>query len=87
MQLRALAKTQTEGSIEIAPNPVKDFLTIQNAANKTVQIINLMGQVVLREEKLASDKLDVQTLPAGTYLVTVSEAGKIIEQQKIIKQD
>jgi hypothetical protein len=86
-QPSTLAKTQTEGNLEIAPNPVKDFLTIQNAANKMVQVVNLMGQVVLREEKLASDKLNVQTLPAGSYLVTVSEEGKMIGQQKIVKQD
>jgi Secretion system C-terminal sorting domain len=86
-QPSTLAKTQTEGSIEIAPNPVKDFLTIQNATNKTVEVVNLVGQVVLRQEKLASDRLDVQSLPVGTYLITVSEDGKRIGQQKIVKKD
>jgi hypothetical protein len=86
-QPSTLAKLQTESSIEIAPNPVKDFLTIQNATHKTVEVINLVGQVVLRQEKLTSDRLDVQSLPVGAYLITVSEGGKIIGQQKIVKQD
>ncbi len=82
-----LAKVQGGDALQIAPNPVKDFLTIQNAMGKTIEVVNLVGQVVLRQEKLASDTLDMQALPEGTYLITVSEAGTIIGQQKVVKQD
>jgi hypothetical protein len=82
-----LVKKLTDETIVIAPNPVKDILTIQNAAHKTVQITNLVGQVVLKQEKLGSDTLDVRTLATGSYLVTILDANNVVAQQKILKQD
>jgi hypothetical protein len=62
------------------PNPVSDVLNFEaDEANADYQIINLLGQTVLRGT--ASTQINVSALPQGSYILKVGT-----EQVKFIKQ-
>jgi len=74
------------------PNPVVDRLTLDLrslASNSTtLQLRNLAGQVVLTQSVLggSTQELDMQTLPAGVYVLQLpTEAGASLVQ-RIVKQ-
>lgn len=56
--------------ISIFPNPVIDFLNI-DIQNNFVTIFNIYGQKIMYEYILDNNKLDVSTLSAGTYIISV----------------
>jgi len=70
--------------VNIYPNPVETFITIHPANNKSLSVLNLLGEVVLQktisgmEENL---QLDVSFLSPGIYFVRVGG-----ESRKFIKQ-
>lgn len=76
-------------AFKLYPNPSKDgvvYLEPKNADKGSVEIINALGAVVIREEKndqLAKVKIDVSTLPEGTYFVRYKN-GKTIVTEKLI---
>ncbi|MGB0864736.1 MAG: T9SS type A sorting domain-containing protein [Saprospiraceae bacterium] len=70
-------------TIKVFPNPVSDFITIENtAAGEIVQIINLNGQVIF-EFKTQSPITNqpITNLPTGTYFLKIGQ-----ETQTIIIQ-
>lgn len=76
-----------DGRIEIYPSLVTSNLYIHAGGNITnVQILDLSGKTVLSTLPKNTDNmtLNVESLTAGTYLVRVSTADKLITQ-KIIK--
>ncbi len=73
--------------LKIYPNPVSDFLTMENAASGgTIEIKNLFGTILLTQE-ITSDKslLNLQALPGGLYVGYYRE-NKHQEVFKFIKQ-
>jgi pimeloyl-ACP methyl ester carboxylesterase len=59
----------------IYPNPTRDYITVEGAANATVTICNSLGQQVRHEQiSNASQNISLSGLPAGAYLVTVTGA-------------
>ncbi|GGG60126.1 T9SS type A sorting domain-containing protein [Hymenobacter glacieicola] len=51
-----------------SPNPMSAFLTLRGTTGSPYQLLNQLGQVV-RSGRVSSQPLDVQTLPAGLYLL------------------
>lgn len=57
--------------IKIYPNPVSDFITIENLkTNSLVKIIDTSGKVVLNK-KLSGNSIDVKSLSKGTYFLKI----------------
>jgi rhamnogalacturonan endolyase len=90
----ALANVDTEGDNEIKvdffPNPVKQYLNITLAdnysENPVLQIYNSVGVLILAKEiKGNISNIAMNELPAGTYIVKVSTAMKVITKM-IIKE-
>ncbi len=85
--INAIQNTQT---LSISPNPAKDKISIQssNPVNK-ISINDLLGQSVI-EENYGSGKanpvVNISKLPAGTYIVTVTDAYNKSSIQKIVKE-
>lgn len=78
--------TQTSASsITIYPNPVMNQLNIAGGTSETVNevaITNTLGQVIFKTKQTTS--IDVTSLAAGTYFVTVTtDTGSVTE--KLIK--
>jgi hypothetical protein len=69
--------------LSIYPNPVSNVLTVENTEGDNFQILNLLGQTVLRGQTppLGAGGLDVSALPQGSYFLKVGT-----EQVKFMKQ-
>lgn len=76
-------------SIEIYPNPVKDFLSIENPNLNIdkIQLLDLQGKIVLEQRiSSASIKLDLKNLPKGIYILQLKSNHQILQSEKIIKK-
>jgi len=75
--------------IQIGPNPVIDFLTINvEGINSTsiVELFNMVGELVFSRMMLKTQlKIDFSQLSSGFYLVKVSTSEEVY-QQKIVKK-
>ena len=75
-------------SISIFPNPVKNNLIISNNSEntiKSIEIIDLMGKVVKKENGNINNQFNVSDLASGIYSVNIiSEQGTAIK--KIVKE-
>ncbi|WP_369074765.1 T9SS type A sorting domain-containing protein [Flammeovirga yaeyamensis] len=73
--------------MQIYPNPSNGIITI-NASNwegqKSVEIINILGQVVLQADVKDESTLSLTHLKKGTYLVRVTNELGNIKVKKII---
>lgn len=69
--------------ISVYPNPSTDFIQLENAMDESqVLIYNLSGvQVANRMLETGSDTIEINHLPAGTYIVRVMKDG----QQQTLK--
>lgn len=74
-------------SFKVYPNPVNDILEISAKQNITnVTVFNLLGQQVISKLYNSADaKVDVHSLPQGTYMFRV-ETGSLTKTLKIIKE-
>lgn len=74
------SKTQ---SAEVYPNPVKDILNIKTSGTvKSVEIFNTSGSKV-KEGK--STNIDMKQLPAGMYMVKITDSEGKTTTKKVIK--
>ncbi len=73
--------------VQVYPNPVQHKLYIKNLPQGIpVKLLNISGSLI-KQLTTAGDLtvIDVQSLPAGTYIVQYIESGKV-QQHKIVKQ-
>jgi hypothetical protein len=75
------------GALRIYPNPVKDVLYIEHGQAKTdrLEIFDITGKTLVREEDYAEQSLRVSNLKAGVYILRVTVNGET-SVHKIIKQ-
>ena len=69
-------KNMLNNKIKIYPNPIIDYLTIENNTTKTVDfhIYNIVGQTVMKGKIDANkDKIDVSELPSSVYLLKIEK--------------
>jgi hypothetical protein len=68
----------------VYPNPSSDNLYITGVNCQSIQILDLMGKVVL-EQNTASNQINMETLPAGIYVLNaITDKGLLT--QKIVKK-
>ncbi len=73
--------------IRLYPNPTNSILNISNAAASTVEIYNLLGQLVATKTNISNnDQIEVSRLQAGTYLVKVSKDNAVKVDKLIISK-
>ncbi len=83
-----ISSANTNGTLEVFPNPAFDNLTVKASENiSSIQIINMLGKRVINIEQTneLSKKVDISTLPAGVYFVKVTTADSE-KLMKVIKQ-
>src|ERR1700749_5085470 len=69
----AINNVTTNNTITISPNPAYNEVTIAGATINTVQLINMLGQVVYAKEyNTQKATIDISLLPAGIYFVRVN---------------
>ena len=82
--LGTTADAALAGPLLLFPNPAADRLTVvlpEAEEPATLTLTDVLGRVVLRREAPAAavrtgEALDVHNLPAGTYALTVEQAGR-----------
>ena len=71
----------------VYPNPAKDFIEIINFNSlniKNISILNLNGQIVLREN-FYKNKIDLKALQAGIYFLRIETSNDVQFRKFIIK--
>jgi hypothetical protein len=73
----------------VYPDPVTDKLNINaNTPIENIQIVNILGETVMNssftQNKSATQTIDVSTLQAGVYFVSVLSEGKILTRRFVV---
>jgi hypothetical protein len=79
---------KSENHIQIYPNPFKEFITITdlNEGEKTIQLFDLNGSLLMDEQHLTSTStIDLSSLKQGLYLLKVSQENET-SVFKIVKE-
>ena len=78
---------EAESHVKVYPNPTNGQVTILDDDLCAVEVYNLWGQVVLsRQESGASATLELNRLPAGSYVVRVIENDGTCVLRQVTKQ-
>jgi hypothetical protein len=74
--------------VKLFPNPNQGQFTLQlpEGFEGTIQIRNVLGQLVLSQDSETLNQLDISRFDKGLYMVTVNHGGQILYNQTIIKQ-
>jgi len=79
-------------SFKLYPNPSKDgivYLEPKNADKASIEVFNILGEVVAKEEKesaVTKVKLNLSDLKVGTYFVRYTHQNKIHTEKLIISE-
>ena len=77
----------TSVDFDYFPNPVSDVLTIQSQTTiESIDVYNLMGQLVLNSSAISGGKIDLSPLNSGIYLVKATFDGGHTETLKVVKK-
>ncbi len=73
--------------IKIYPNPATNYFIIDkgNIEIENIKIIDLMGKHII-SERFTTNKIDVQTIPNGIYILVLSSDGEIYNNKIIINR-
>lgn len=66
---------ETNLSFSVLPNPAGDFISIENAQNTELEIIDLTGKSVISISNYNGNVLPINQLVEGTYLVKLMKNG------------
>ncbi len=76
-----IAKNISNNNISVYPNPASSIITIKGVPSGsafTISITNILGQVLFDDRNLTAKgsekQLDVTSLPAGVYMISISSA-------------
>lgn len=80
-----------EPSVQVYPNPAKDFITLKTAKsfakNTHISIIDVTGRILLQQTIIAVTEninLDIRQLPAGRYFLRISSSSALINESFLI---
>ena len=80
-------KTDEAVSFKLHPNPVYDgvvYVQSTNPSPKTIRIYDLFGKVVL-QRRIVTDKLFLDALVPGVYMVQLQQGGDIATKKLVIR--
>jgi serine protease len=84
--LSSLGNTAANQNISVFPNPAKDkiYVAAKNQNISNILIIDVAGRELVNYKPVSTEeliKIDIQTIPAGTYFVKVStETGVLVSK-------
>lgn len=81
----ASSKSLTQNNLIIYPNPVSDFLTLENTDGSLLTIYDNMGRLVLKKElkQMGTEKLNVSFLKRGIYYLRISNDNQTYKSEFI----
>jgi hypothetical protein len=74
--------------LQLHPNPTSNIVTIKAANDETeCRLYNVAGNLVYAATLSQGDNhIDISIYPAGMYVVEISEQGKVLGREKLVKQ-
>jgi len=83
----ASVKSFDEDQLKVYPNPASGTITIESSfALESYQVVNVMGQVLMRGSIDSQATINLGALANGTYIVKVTDSKGNSVSKKIIKQ-
>uniref|UniRef100_UPI00404931F5 Ig-like domain-containing protein n=1 Tax=Flavobacterium sp. TaxID=239 RepID=UPI00404931F5 len=74
-------------TLQIYPNPVAQTLFVSGMENPaSLQIINMLGQIILSENNPNDNFINVSSLEKGTYLLQIKEANNLVKIIRFVKE-
>lgn len=71
-----------ERPVNIYPNPAQNVLYVQNAANATIEIYNLLGELVSSVENAeTTSQINIDNLSAGTYVISIVKNNEVVTKK------
>jgi hypothetical protein len=75
-----------EAMVKVYPNPAADYLKVENAANTTVVLYNVLGQVVFSTGINSSlETLDVSRFNKGTYMLKIISGDQSVVKSIVLQ--
>lgn len=74
-------------NISVYPNPTKGQLTIDidyDLNNETIEIINLLGEIVFQQQALSTQQIDLSNFDKGLYVIRIKSKEKTNYTSKLI---
>ena len=72
-------------TLNLYPNPTSAILHISNVENATVEIYNILGQVMTNKTNISNQEtIDVSGYAAGAYMAKISNAGATITKKFVV---
>lgn len=73
-------------SVALYPNPATDRVIVAAHEMKSIQLLNLMGQVIYStKSNTESISINLQSIPTGIYLVRVETAHGVVVKKLVRK--
>ena len=85
---KTVAKSSIIEEISIYPNPVDDFLqvSINDRATTSIEIIDTIGKIHIKESISNSKSIDLSSLSKGLYIVKILNNNEVIAVKKVLKK-
>jgi photosystem II stability/assembly factor-like uncharacterized protein len=82
--MRAVMLKEAEGIVRITPSPVVSTATIElrNAQNATLTVYDMLGREMTG--CVRGDQLNAQQLPAGSYVLVLLQAGRVLDRKSFV---
>lgn len=76
-----------EITVSVQPNPATNYITIDidGSENATVQIIDVLGNVIWNATIKVSETIDVTNYRNGIYFVNISANGNNVSRKVIVR--
>ena len=72
--------------LRIYPNPATSVLNIKNAENATIEIYNILGQILYTKNEISIyEQIEVSQFTSGTYLMKIKN-GNTVKTSKFVKK-
>ena len=82
----SVKQIKEEVSVALHPNPASDFVTINlnNSESGTIKIVDVLGNVIMRDAISGSKKVDLDNFRNGVYFIMIEVPGSKAINRKLI---
>ncbi len=81
--------SDTDFNVKVYPNPSNGELTIErlkaSTENLQVEIVDVTGSVIYKNQNLISNKIDLSKIPNGVYVMSITD-GEFVQNKRIVIQ-